>query len=370
MSASAQPEDGNGPEALGCRECGSTPAAVVTFDAGVSATNKMLTTAAPYCRACGLAKFRAVIELARSYGATAHPTSWFSLAKGQDRYTPADTPQIWLERPGAAPRYPDVIEIPPLPRVDLASAPGTAAGRAPDLSGLDRIDWSTVSAVAYGGAEIPGWLRRLAETDSEPDDEWMWALDELTSLLMQQGDLWDAAAVVMPFLAELPHASSDPVHRATLIGWIWFLAANEAADIAGDADQAAVQNRSPQPAPQSTAARRAAEPEVPGLLATWPQQSPNVRLELARLAALYPAVARPYRDEIASLAASVDGTRQHITLTISLAMIDDHCEQAIQIGRATAEWSKGSCYSGLQAAPGLSLRTRAELALRDAGLNG
>jgi hypothetical protein len=86
-----------------------------------------------------------------------------------------------------------------------------------------------VPAVAEAGADVPGWLRRLAETDSEPGEEWAWALDELTSLLMQSGDLWDAAAV-MPFLAELAHTSGDAGHRA------------------------AVDNRSPRPAPESTAA--------------------------------------------------------------------------------------------------------------------
>ncbi len=188
-------------------------------------------------------------------------------------------------------------------------------------------------------------------------------LFEVTELLTNSGDLWDATAVTVPFLAEIARCSRDPEHRRDLVAWLFVFASRAADDMIMDGDLAAVEDRQPVAYRESRQARQAVGVEVPSLLAMRPAEPPLVRFQLARLAALYPEQAQHLCAEIAALADSIPGTRHQVVLHLALAQLDGRDDQAIELAELAGRWETGYLNETWQDTPGVSDRSRAEHAL-------
>jgi hypothetical protein len=272
---------------------------------------------------------------------------------------------IMFDRPGVQPPVPETRPVAAPPPAQLPMAPDMVEAREPDLSALDTIDWTVIEAVFGPATEIPDRVRWLVGVDAtgDPDSEWPEALEGVTELLVNSDDLWEAAAVTIPFLAELARCSGDPTHRRDLLQWLFGFATKVADDLILDADVAAIEDRAPAAARSSYRAHEVVGAEAASLLGTWPAQPPTVRFQLARLAAIYPQRGRWLRSEIASLAHSIPDTRHHVILRIALAMLDGRYTDAVVLAEPTSRWTKAFLDHAWLDAPGISDRTRAEHAL-------
>ncbi len=271
---------------------------------------------------------------------------------------------IMLDRPGVQPPVPALIPVVTPPKAHLSMTPDLVERRQPDLSGLDVIDWASIAAVGETGARIPDRLRRLAAIDASGDsDGWSDALEAVTELLTNSGDLWDAAAVTVPFLAELARCTGVAAHRRDLTAWLFALAGGVATELILDADRAAIQRRAPAASAEVLRTYEAVGAEVGSLLATWAAQPPAVQLQLARLAGLFPEHGRGLRGEIAAFADGITGTRQHVILHLVLALLDERYEDAVVLAAPTGRWRMGHLDNAWLDAPGITNRASAEHAL-------
>jgi hypothetical protein len=248
------------------------------------------------------------------------------------------------------------------PAAQLAWVPDLVVPSLPDLSGLDRVEWAKIDAV-FGDAErIPTNVQLLAALG--PDDDWQTVFDEdVFGLLANSGDLWESAAVTIPYLAEIARCTGNPVLRRDLVGCLVWFGCNRATDLIIDADIAAIEDRAPTASVPAEQAHAAVGAEAAGLLATWPDQPPAVRFQLVLLAALYPEHGRALRIDVEALAESVPDTSHQVILHLALAMIDGRYDEAIVIAEPTGRWERGFLDDAWLDAPGITDRISAEHAI-------
>lgn len=79
------------------------------------------------------------------------------------------------------------------------------------LDGVDSVDWDRLT-YANPRPDMPRYLRSLASSDEEEAGQ---ALQEIGECIMHQGTVYQAAAAVVPFLAELAHCAVH--HRAEIV---------------------------------------------------------------------------------------------------------------------------------------------------------
>ena len=314
---------------------------------------------------------RAAVAIARPF--RGRPVGGASGGPPPARY--GDYP-IMLDRPGVQPPVPTLAPVVTPPKAHLLLGPQRAQARRPDLSGLDDIDWAHTRAAFDEAEQIPARVRRLAAVDAgdevhddwdpnswEEDNPWSQAAFEVTELLMSSGTLWEAAALTVPFLAEITRCSRDPEHRRDLVAWLFVFASQVADDLIIHADYAAVEDRQPVAYRESQDTYDAVGVEVASLLAMWPSEPPAVRFQLARLAALYPEQGQHLRAQVASLADTIPGTRHEVILHLVLAMLDGHYDRALELAELTGRWKTAWLNATWRDTPGVSDRTRAEYAL-------
>ena len=93
------------------------------------------------------------------------------------------------------------------------------------LAGVDGVAWSDLEH-AYGPAtDIPAMLRAVAGDDDASRDR---AITALFGSICHQGDVYEAAAEAVPFIAELARdAAMTPDHRRLLVALLGCIAAGE-----------------------------------------------------------------------------------------------------------------------------------------------
>jgi HEAT repeat protein len=75
------------------------------------------------------------------------------------------------------------------------------------FTGLDDIDWASLTH-AYGSAEdVPGWVRGLADPDPAVREE---SLDAIDGAVHHQGDIYDSTVAAVPYLIEALTAPGGP----------------------------------------------------------------------------------------------------------------------------------------------------------------
>jgi hypothetical protein len=85
------------------------------------------------------------------------------------------------------------------------------------LSGLDQIDWASLTHAFGPAVDVPGWLRGLIDPDPERR---ACALDALSNAIWHQGTVYAASPHVVPFLGRMLRAADTPDRRlpAFLLG--------------------------------------------------------------------------------------------------------------------------------------------------------
>ena len=82
------------------------------------------------------------------------------------------------------------------------------------LSGLDAVDWESLSHAFGAASDVPELLGKLVSED--PDLRWE-AFDELTNTVWHQGTVYSVSRYVVPFLISMLRSSETPDTRLPVV---------------------------------------------------------------------------------------------------------------------------------------------------------
>ncbi|GAA3782676.1 hypothetical protein GCM10022225_83710 [Plantactinospora mayteni] len=307
---------------------------------------------------------RAAAAIARQYGGYRNGGSRCDVSMLHiDR--DSDAP-IVCTNPGVRPPTPTVVMATPPPAAPLALTPDHAHDIPINLSGLDEIAWADLDH-AHGPAEdIPDLLQAL----TDPFGDWAQTLDELFGDdLLHQGTCYSATAPALPFLTQMIVSGAVPAkQRLDLYVWLLIAAGRWSAGLLGDAEQAAVQHRPPQPQAWTLDVHFTVDEQLPTLLARWETEPPAVRFVLACLAGVYPHHGRQIGDRIAHMAQELTGTQAGAYLHLTHALVHGRDDPAIAIATDIVAW-QDSHDPGWLDIPDLTIAVKASQILTEGALH-
>ena len=182
---------------------------------------------------------------------------------------------------------------------------------------LDETDWSLVSCAVGPATDLPGYLRQLLSEDRGARDE---AAEEVGCRIMSDGEVVEATAHVVPFLAYAALSAGD--HRAEYIDWMASLCRPvPPADGLVDNDRLRVHSAIAEQLPRLTEFIR--DPDVRvrrammSFLVCCPASAVDAVIDLRILSDESPLVRADLLIALAFLQRQWPGLREHLTASLS-----------------------------------------------------
>jgi hypothetical protein len=194
------------------------------------------------------------------------------------------------------------------------------------LTGIDAIDWTTLTHASGSASDVPGLLHDIA---SGGPDERREAISSLWGNIHHQGTVYAASAPAVPFLARLARAQSVPPQDQVQLIWMIaaiasgasYLQVHESIIRGGLTDENG--ERRTEERKWVRQAHEAAVREAPALLIDLPNLVPAITWAKVGLAAQVPEAADDAVSGLRELKeATSDPLRQKV-LDLTFALIND-----------------------------------------------